>query len=49
MLSLVKLTLIPTRKEGYQNVYQRSFDVTARANDLETVERLLSTPTQMGN
>ena len=49
MLSLVKLTLIPTRKEGYQNVYQRSFDVNARANDLETVERLLSTPTQMGN
>lgn len=49
MLSLVKLTLIPTRKEGYQNVYQRSFDVTARADDIATVERLLSSPTQMGN
>lgn len=49
MLRLMKLVLIPTRREGYRNVYQRSFDVYARADDIASVERMLSTPTQKIN
>lgn len=39
---LKKLTLIPTPKNGYQPVYQRSYDVHATTEDIGTLQDILS-------